>query len=47
MLENKNSRIIHTKIHTNITSVADQNHLCPKDLNNDARGKTRHPLGAI
>jgi hypothetical protein len=45
-LENKNSRIIHTKIHTNIIAVADQNHLRPKDLNSDARGKMRHPPGA-
>jgi hypothetical protein len=41
----KNSKLSHYT-HTNITSKADQNHLRPKDLNSDARRKTRRPLEA-
>jgi hypothetical protein len=41
----KNRKISHYT-HTNITSMADQNHLRPKDLNSDARGKMWHPLEA-
>jgi hypothetical protein len=41
----ENSKLSHY-MHTNITSMADQNRLRPKDLNRDARGKTRHPLEA-
>jgi dephospho-CoA kinase len=35
---------LYTQKNINFTSVADQNHLRPKDLNNDARRKMRHPL---
>jgi hypothetical protein len=31
------------KIYTNVTAVAHQSHLRPKDLNNDAHEKMRHP----
>jgi hypothetical protein len=41
----ENSKLSHYT-HKNITSMADQNHLRPNDLNNDAHEKTRHPLEA-
>jgi hypothetical protein len=46
---NRNSRVLHIKhiYNTNITTLADQNHLLLGDLSNGARGKMRHPLEAI
>jgi hypothetical protein len=35
--------MFYTQKHTKVTAVADQNHLRPKDLNNDACEKTWHP----
>jgi hypothetical protein len=41
----ENSKLSHYT-HKNITSMADQNRLRPKDLNSDARKKMWHPLEA-